>query len=120
MLAHWPNVSLAIRANRGFAVPTFYIYCEQPDATYSIGVIPSARLENIANPLLVAASYRRDLTSEMIVRLSGELTYETGSWDRVRRVVYKAEAMKQGANTRFVLTSRPDLPEKIYNWYVQR
>jgi hypothetical protein len=35
-------------------------------------------------------------------------------------VVYKAEAMEEGTNRRFVVTSRTDEPEKLYEWYVER
>ncbi len=116
----WPDVSLEIRADGGFAVPDLYDYCEQAGITYTIGLIPNARLEWLAMPLLVAMQYRRDLTGETKVRLVGELSYQAGSWPHARRVVYKAEAMEQGTNTRFVVTNRPDPPEQLYDWYVQR
>jgi hypothetical protein len=35
-------------------------------------------------------------------------------------VVYKAEALDKGPNTRFVVTSRTDPPEALYDWYVDR
>jgi DDE family transposase len=35
-------------------------------------------------------------------------------------VVYKAEVMAQGPNTRFVVTTRPDPPLTRYNCYVRR
>jgi Transposase DDE domain group 1 len=47
-------------------------------------------------------------------------TYQAGSWERKRRVIYKAEAMEQGTNTRFVLTSRTEVPKELYEWYVRR
>jgi hypothetical protein len=118
--ACWPNVSLEIRADGGFAVPALYAYCEQAGITYTIGLVPNARLEWLAIPLRVAARYRRDLTGETTVRLVGETRYQAGSWDHTRRVVYKAEAMGPGTNTRFVVTNRSDAPESLYDWYVQR
>lgn len=39
-------------------------------------------------------------------RLLGEDTYQVASWEKKRRVVYKAEVMEQGTNRRFVLTTR--------------
>src|SRR5262249_36415734 len=50
----------------------------------------------------------------------GELQYQAGSWAAPRRVVYKAEALEQGPNTRFVVTTRPDAPLELYDWYVAR
>lgn len=46
--------------------------------------------------------------------------YQAGSWDRERRVVYQAEALDQGPNTRFVVTSRTDDPAALYEFYVDR
>ena len=118
--ARWPEVTLEIRADGGFAVPGLYDYCEQTSITYTIGLIPNSRLEWLAIPLLIAAQYQCDLTGEPKVRLASETTYQAGSWEHARRVVYKAEAMEQGTNTRFVVTNRADPPEPLYNWYVER
>ena len=47
--------------------------------------------------------------------------YRAESWERSRRVVYKAEATEKGTNTRFVVTSRRgDGPKELYDWYVRR
>jgi Transposase DDE domain group 1 len=54
------------------------------------------------------------------VRLVAETTYQAGSWSRARRVVYKAEALDQGPNTRFVVTTRTDEPAALYEFYVDR
>ena len=35
-------------------------------------------------------------------------------------MVYKAEALPEGPNTRFVVTTRPDEPLALYDWYVDR
>jgi hypothetical protein len=37
-----------------------------------------------------------------------------------RRVVYKAEVMEEGTNTRFVVTNKPDEPDELYNHYTER
>ena len=54
------------------------------------------------------------------VRRAGEATYQAGSWPAARRVVYKAEALPKGPNTRFVVTNRQDAPLALYDWYVDR
>jgi hypothetical protein len=55
------------------------------------------------------------------VRLLADAPYQAGSWDRPRRVVYKAEAMEKGTNTRFVVTSRREAgPKELYDRYVRR
>ena len=35
-------------------------------------------------------------------------------------MVYKAEALPDGPNTRFVVTTRADAPLPLYDWYVDR
>lgn len=54
------------------------------------------------------------------VRLVSEASYEAGSWGKERRVVYKAEVLEKGPNTRFVVTNRPEVPPKLYDRYVER
>lgn len=120
MRARWPQVALEIRADGGVAIPELYTYCERSTITYTIGLIPNARLAWLAIPLQVAAQYRRDLTGEATVRVVSDVAYQAGSWDHARRVVYKAETMQQGTNTRFVVTNRRDPPQAVYDWYGER
>ena len=117
--ARWPGVAVEIRADGGCAVPALYAFCEREGIGYTIGLIPNPRLEAIAAPLRARAAERRAATGEK-VRLVSETTYKAGTWDRERRVVYKAEALDQGPNTRFVVTTRADPPEALYDWYVDR
>jgi len=117
--ARWPGITIEIRADSGCAVPRLYRCCERRDIIYTIGLIPNPRLKELAAPLLAQAQAQRAQTEEK-VRLVAETTYQASSWDRPRRVVYKAETLDKGPNTRFVVTTRPDLPEALYAWYVDR
>jgi hypothetical protein len=105
--ARWPGVTVEIRADGGCAVPALYDFCEREHSGYTIGLIPNPRLQKIAAPLLAQATERRAATGAK-ARLMDETAYQAGSWDRERRVVYKAEALDQGPNTRFVVTPRHD------------
>jgi len=116
----WPGVQIELRADSGFAVPALYEYCEQEGLGYTIGLIPNPRLEAVAAPLLAAAQRQQLETGAEKVRLAGATTYQAGSWDRARRVVYKAEALAEGPNTRFVVTTRTALPLALYDFYVDR
>jgi hypothetical protein len=118
--ARWPGVALAVRADSGFALPEVYAYCEQDGIEYAIGLVPNTRLEALAAPLLEAATAERERTGADKVRRAGEAAYQAGSWPRARRVIYKAEALPKGPNTRFVVTSRADPPLALYDWYVER
>jgi hypothetical protein len=54
------------------------------------------------------------------VRLVGEALYQSGTWDRERRVAYKSEALSKGPNLRFVVTTSADPPPAAYDRYVDR
>jgi hypothetical protein len=115
----WPGVRIEIRADAGFAVPAVYEYCEKEGIGYTVGLISNPRLEALAEPLLERAKERHEAEGDK-VRLLDEGHYQAGSWEWERRVIYKAEAMEEGTNTRFVVTSRTDEPEELYDWYVGR
>ena len=117
----WPDVRIELRADSGFAIPALYTFCETHTVTYTIGLVPNGRLEALAAPLLEEALTTAAATGEK-VRLIGETTYQAGSWDIERRVVYKAEALAKGPNTRFVVTNRPAevSAQTVYDEYVAR
>ena len=119
MRVRWPEVTIEIRADGGCAVPALYTFCERERIGYTIGLITNPRLETIAAPLLAHAQQRRTHTGDK-TRLCAETRYQAGTWDQDRRVVYKAEALDKGPNTRFVVTSRDDAPTVLYDWYVDR
>ena len=115
----WPLVQIEVRADSGFALPALYDYCEREGIDYTIGLVPNPRLEARAAPLLAEAQ-RQQATTGQKVRLAGATSYQAGSWPHARRVVYKAEALAQGPNTRFVVTTRKDQPLTLYDFYVDR
>ncbi len=120
MRARWPNVTIEVRLDSGGAVPAVYDFCEQAGIAYTIGLIPNPRLQALAAPLLDAAERTRTASGAETVRLAGEAGYRAESWPRDRRVVIKAEALAKGPDTRFVVTTRPDPPAALYDWYVER
>jgi hypothetical protein len=118
--ARWPNVRIEIRMDSGGAVPAIYDWCEHEGIAYTIGLITNPRLTVLAAPLVAEAQRQRAAKGTEKVRLLGETVYQAASWDHPRRVVIKAEALPKGPNIRFVVTSRPDPPEALYDWYVDR
>ena len=101
-------------------MPALYDYCEEEGVEYAIGLVTNPRLVVLlAEPLLEQARRRYGAQGRK-VRLLAESSYGAGSWGRKRRVVYKAEAMEQGTNTRFVVTNKTEKPEQLYGWYVGR
>src|SRR6266571_3791973 len=118
--ARWTGVTIEIRADSGFAVPRLYTFCEAEGVGYTIGLIPNPRLERVAIPLLDEARRQAAEQGGAKVRLAAEVTYQAGTWTRERRVVYKAETLEKGPNTRFVVTTRTDESLALYDWYVDR
>jgi len=116
----WPDVEVELRADAGFAVPAVYEYCEAQGIAYTIALITNSRLEEMAASLLEKAKRRHEKQPERKVKLLSEGHYRAGSWDRQRRVVYKAEVMEEGTNTRFVVTNKPEEPDELYAYYTER
>ena len=117
--ARWPKVPIELRADSGFAVPALYAWCAPEGIAYTIGLPINPRLEALAAPLLEEAQQQHEQTGEK-VRLASEGHYAAESRPQARRVVFKAEVLAKGPNTRFVVTTREDAPLALYNWYVHR
>jgi hypothetical protein len=118
--ARWPAATIEVRLDSGGAVPAIYDWCEAEGIAYTIGLITNPRLTALAAPLAAAAQRQRAESGAAKVRLLSEVAYQADSWDHPRRVIVKAEALPKGPNTRFVVTTRPDPPEALYEWYVAR
>ena len=116
----WPDVRIELRADSGCAVPRLYAWCETMGIEYTVGLIPNAVLERLAAPLLADAHAQSAAQGGAKVRLADDTLYQAGSWPQPRRVVFKAEVLAKGPNTRFVVTSRPDAPLVLYDFYVDR
>src|SRR3954470_13625155 len=108
--AAWPGVPVEVRADSGFATPRLFAWCEANGVGYTIGLIPNPVLERRAAPLLAEAQAQSIAQDGAKVRLAGETRYQAESWPHPRRVVFKAEILLKGPNTRFVVTTRPDEP----------
>ena len=116
----WPGVTIEIRLDSGGAVPAIYEWCETAGIPYAIGLITNPRLTALAAPLTADAQRQRATSGAEKVRLVGETVYQAESWAHPRRVIVKAEALPKGPNTRFVVTTRLDPPEALYDGYVDR
>jgi len=118
--AAWPDVPVEVRADSGFATPRLFAWCEAHQIDYTIGLIPNPVLERRAAALLAQAQAQSAEQGGAKVRLADETRYQAASWPVARRVVFKAETLEKGPNTRFVVTTRSDAPLALYDWYVDR
>jgi hypothetical protein len=116
----WPGVTIEVRADAGFAKPEIYAWCEQERIIYTIGLVPNARLEVLAAPLVAEAVAQQTAAGGAKARVLAETDYQAASWPHARRVIIKAEALSKGPNTRFVVTTRTNEPEALYAWYTDR
>ncbi len=116
----WDGVGIEIRADAGFAVPEIYDYCEKEGIDYTIGLVSNPRLEAMAAPLLEQAKRESEESGGGKVRLLSDAFYRAESWEHARRVVYKAEMLAKGTNTRFVVTTKRGDPLSLYDFYVRR
>ncbi len=118
--AAWPDVPVEVRADSGFATPRLFSWCEAHQIDYTIGLIPNPVLERRAAALLAEAQAQSAEQGGAKVRLADETRYQAGTWPVARRVVFKAEILEKGPNTRFVVTTRSDAPLALYDWYIDR
>jgi hypothetical protein len=116
----WPDLAIELRADSGFAIPRLYAWCEAHAVRYTIGLIPNPPLERRAAPLLAIAHACSTVNGGAKTRLVAATDYQAQSWPHARQVVYKAEILDKGPNTRFVVTTRQGPPLAVYDWYVDR
>lgn len=116
----WPDVAITLRADAGFAKPVLFAWCEAEGIRYTIGLVTNPRLLALAAPLVDAAQTASDQAEGGKVRLIDEAPYQADSWETPRRVIIKAEILAPGPNIRFVVTTRTEDPERIYDTYVDR
>lgn len=118
--AAWPEVTVELRADSGFAVPRLSAWCEANAVGSTIGLIPNPALEALAAPLLTEAQAASTAQDGAQGRLAGETTDQAGTWPVARRVVDKAEVLTKGPNTRFVVTTHTDPPLVVSDTDVDR
>jgi hypothetical protein len=103
--AAWPQVRLLIRADSGFCRAEIMAWCASHGVDYLLGLAKNSRLIEMLEPAL-AEAHARYLATGVAARVFVDWCYQTReSWSRERRVVGKAEYLKQGPNPRFVVTS---------------
>jgi len=102
----WPEVRIIVRADSGFCRDDLMTWCEGNAVDYVIGFARNERLRKLIEPQMVTAALLEAETGRP-VRIFTEFAYKTttGSWSRTRRVVAKAEHLRDKENPRFVVTS---------------
>ena len=115
----FPKALFRIRLDGGFATPEVFDFLdEQLDTDYVVAMAKNKVLKRRGHRLLgrVRRHSRRTRRTE---RLYGECWYAAGTWPTGRRVIYKAEVLREPGkdpkdNLRFVVTNISGDPKKIY------
>jgi hypothetical protein len=103
--AAWPDVRILVRGDSGFCRESIMRWCEDNHVDYLFGLAKNKRPTRAIGQELHEAQHQFEQTGEA-ARVFKDFTYKTRkSWSKERRVVGKAEHLKQGANPRFVVTS---------------
>jgi len=101
----WPEVSILIRADSGFAREELMGWCEENQVDYIFGLAKNERLKRAIQDALDQAAEEFAQTQEP-TRYFQEFSYRTlKSWSCSRRVIGKAEHLAKGSNPRFIVTS---------------
>jgi hypothetical protein len=117
----WPGIRILVRGDSGFASPEMYRLCRALKVNFLIGFPPNVKLNRLSGALQEKAR-RKFLRTGRKARLFSSLRYRAKKgWDRSWRVLIKAEHMKEGANTRYVITDLSGPAAALYDdVYVQR
>lgn len=117
----WPGVRILVRADSGFASPVMYRMCDRLGVDFIIGFQPNVKLKRISERIRERAR-RKFLRTGQKARLFKSVRYRAKQgWTRSWRMLIKAEHMKEGANTRYVLTNLAGPAAALYDEvYVQR
>ena len=124
--ARFPRARILVRADGGFCTPRFLDAIERLDAKlgkvrYVIGLPSNNRLTRLARVPMQEAEAEARATGQT-TRHFANLWYASRSWARKRRVVVKAEHLRDKANPRFVVTNVEErAPRAVYERiYCQR
>ena len=109
----WPEVKIIFRGDAGFCRWRMLRWCDRHDVDYIVGLAKNAVLLRNAEPWMAVAE-QLYASSSQNQRIFGEFLYAAGTWDKIRRVIIKAEYLAKGANPRFVVTNLAGDPQSLY------
>lgn len=122
--AAFPDATLRVRLDGGFATPALFDFLEAEGVEYLVAMANNARLAKRIRRLMGRARMRSRATGESAA-LFGETRYAARKWSRKRRVIMKAEVVRLAEraprnNPRFVVTNLPQTPAHVYGLYRDR
>lgn len=114
----FPGARILVRLDAGFAAPEVLEFLDRVGVDYVVAIAKNAVLERQAELDLIIARVLSDATGRT-EHVYTDFAYAAATWDRVRRVVCKAEVVRHPdreprLNPRFVVTNLPGRPQRIY------
>jgi hypothetical protein len=107
---HIPGVRIRVRLDGGFAHPALLEFLDaQPKLEYVVAMAKNAVLKRVAETGMRRAC-QLSRHSGKTEHIYGEVRYKAGKWQRLRRVIIKAEVVRAADkeprdNPRFVITN---------------
>jgi Transposase DDE domain group 1 len=123
---YFPDARLRVRLDSAYAKPDILDYLDEAGAQYVVSLISNRALDRKAETKMKQVR-KLSAASGQSERLYGEFPYQTTkTWKQPRRVVYKAEVVREGAraprdNQHFLVTNLKQTARWIYEKvYCQR
>lgn len=112
----FPETKIYVRGDSGFGKPELYRLCEEKKVQYTIGIKGNAVLQRKAQKVLEKARKEYEKTGEP-VRLHNSFIYQAGSWEKSRRIRFKAECNSEGTNLRFIVSAKLGRSKDVFKFY---
>jgi len=121
-LGLYPETSLFLRGDSGFATPGLFKQCETNGTSYAIRIKENKVLLGHAAHLADELYYKTQTNMVDYAVVHGDFYYQAGSWDYPRRVVCKIEkpAGQLTHSYFFFVTNMLMRPEKVVMFYCNR
>lgn len=110
----WPKVNIVFRGDSGFCRWKTLRWCENNGVQYIVGIAGNSRLQARAQEAMTSAA-KAFVEQGVKQRRFEWIDYKAKTWDKVRRVILKAEYGQKGANPRFVVTNMPGQAQDLYD-----
>lgn len=121
----FPRARILVRLDGGFAAPELFEWLDEVGVHYVVAMAKNAVLERLVDLDMIVARVLSE-HSGRTEHVYGEGRYAAQTWDRERRVIYKAEVVRYPGkepkdNPRFVITNLTRTPRRLYERiYCQR
>jgi Transposase DDE domain group 1 len=116
--AGFPKARVRVRLDGGFADPQVLTFLEVMGVEYVVAMAKNAVLNRLAEPQMEQVRQLSEASGQT-EHVYGEGRYAAQSWRAKRRVIFKAEVVRQEGkdpkdNPRFVITNLQQSPQWIY------